>query len=95
MSWDEFDHQLLDGIIPQLVKNGGLSLTPKNFAQTLKNDLNIPAKGPALDAIIVGMRLKGLGLKSKRTSGGMVYSLPPLEHLEEWQAGLWSPGDEY
>lgn len=95
MTWEEFDDQLLNGIIPQLVRRGVTSITPKNFAITLKQDLNIPAEGDALDPIIIGRRLRAMGLSSRRVTAGMVYSLPPLDRLEEWQAGLWSPADEY
>ncbi len=94
MTWEEFDSQLLNGIIPQLVRAGGTSITPRNFAATLKQDLNIPAKGEALDSRVIGKRLKMMGLTSHRFTDGRVYRLPPLERLEEWQAGLWSPADE-
>ncbi len=94
MSWEEFDHQLLEGVIPQLVRAGVASISPKNFAATLKSEMNIPAKGEPLSPEIIGRRLKGFGLQSKRATAGMVYSLPPIDKLTDWQAGLWSPGDD-
>ena len=94
-TWDEFDDRLKLDIIPQLVKAGGTSITPKSFSQTLKEELNIPAKGPALSPTVLGHHLIGIGLPSKRGNKGMIYQLPPEDRLPEWQAGVWSPGDEY
>ncbi|NGX63815.1 MAG: hypothetical protein KR126chlam6_01229 [Candidatus Anoxychlamydiales bacterium] len=94
-TWDEFDERLKLDIIPQLVNAGGSSITPKSFAITLKEELNIPVKGPPIDSRVIGRHLLGIGLTSKRGGKGMVYALPPEDKLAEWQAGVWSPGDEY
>ncbi len=91
--WDEFDMKMMQEIIPELVATGGRTLTPKSFAVTLKNELHLPAKGPPMDTRQLGKHLASYGLGSKRTNRGMVYTLPPAEHLADWQAGLWTPDD--
>ncbi len=93
MTWDEFDDELRFRI-GELVKSGGSTLTPKNFVKTLKDELGIPSKGPALAPTILGKHLTGIGLQAKRGNQGMIYTLPPEERLEEWVAGVWSPGDD-
>ncbi len=93
MTWDQFDDELRFRI-GELVKSGGSTLTPMNFTKTLKTELNIPAKGPALAPIVLARHLTGIGLVSKRVTKGMIYTLPPVERLDEWMAGVWSPGDD-
>lgn len=95
MSWGELDQKLIDEIIPKLVAAGAASVTPKNFAKTLAAEFDIPAKGPPLTPEIIGRRLKMIGLPPRRLNSGMSYTLPPAELLEPWQAGIYSPGDEY
>jgi len=95
MSYDDFEKQLRDVIIPQLVMDGWESLAPSNFVQKLKEDLDLPPKentgNKTLDPRILGRRLTNIGLTSSRKAKGMIYDLPPLEYLTAWQDGVWSP----
>jgi len=92
MSWEDFDIKLITEIIPLLVSNGYETIVPGTFVRTLQNEMNIPEKPKdPMDSRELGKRLKAIGLISTRKAKGMVYQLPPKQHLQEWADGVWSP----
>ena len=94
-TWENFDIKLITEIIPSLVANGYKSIIPGTFVNTLQNEMDIPEKPlPALDSRELGKRLKAIGLVSTRKAKGMVYQLPPKEHLQAWADGVWSPDND-